>query len=258
MTNPEAPIIVSIEDHVLTIAFNRPTKKNAINQAMYSLMHQGLETAAEDNAIRVVLFRGQENCFTSGNDIVDFLSSVEHSAELPVVKFLNSLMRFQKPIVAAVNGPAIGIGTTLLLHCDLVVAAEEAQFQLPFTSLGICPEAASSFILPLLTGHQKAAELLMFGDKFSAQEAQAIGLVNRVTSTANFLQLAKELANRLAAQPPSALRATKALLKRSNQATLEATLQVEMKVLGELLVGPEAREAMTAFMEKRAPDFSQF
>jgi enoyl-CoA hydratase/carnithine racemase len=254
----EAPVLLSQENKVLTIAFNRPDKKNALTQEMYGIAADAIIRAEQDNDCRVVLMTGTKECFTSGNDINDFLNSSGGSGESPVIRFLFAIARFNKPLMAAVNGPAIGVGTTMLLHCDLVVAAEKALFQLPFATLGLCPEAGSSYLLAELVGHQKAAELLMLGEAFNADEALSYKLINRLSTEDNYQQEALLLAQQLAAMPPKSIRMTKALMKQRDQEVLEAAMQAEFDEFAVLLAAPEAVEAMTAFMERRPADFSKF
>ena len=251
-------VVVSEENRVMTIAWNRPDKKNALTQDMYKGVTEALRTAAEDNAIRVVVLTGTADCFTAGNDLADFLNNPATGEDSPVVSFLRTISTFEKPIIAAVNGATVGVGTTMLLHCDMVVAADTTVFSLPFAKLGVCPEGGSSYLLPILAGHQRAAELLMLGDNFDAHMAKECGIVNRVASADDYQAVAAELAARLAAMPPSSMRTTKALLKRNNQQILTSTLNAEFEHFSRMLVSPEAKEALSAFMERRAPDFSRF
>ncbi len=251
-------ILTSTNGRTLTIQMNRPDKRNALTQEMYAKWGDALIEADNDNNIRAILIRGTDDCFTAGNDLTDFAGRSDGDEETPVARLLSLLVTTKKPIVAAVNGPAVGIGTTALLHCDIVVAADQAVFKLPFTPLGVCAEAASSFLMPMLVGHAKASELLLLGDKFSAADALNYGIVNAVTTEENYLAKAHEYCQRLEALPPTALQTTKSLLKQSYQEQITATMQREFKLFEQLLKGPESREAMTAFLEKRAPDFSSF
>ena len=173
-------ILSSIDQGVQILHIRRPEKKNALTRAMYHTLAEALRRADTDPAVRAILLRGEPECFTSGNDVNDFLKEDEHTTERPAVQFLKAIAHVRKPLVAAVNGLAVGIGTTLLLHCDLVYAAEDAWLQLPFTRLGLCPEAASSLLVPQLMGHQRAAELLLRGERLSAGKAWEYGLVNEV------------------------------------------------------------------------------
>ena len=245
-------------DEILTVRINRPEKKNALNIAMYGALADALQRADRDPAIRVTLLSGCDDCFTSGNDITDFVNFPPTGPDSPVLRFMNAITLAAKPIVAAVSGSAIGVGTTLLLHCDLVYAADTAIFQMPFVTLGLCPEAGSTLLLPQLIGHQRASELLLLGESFSAARAEQLGIVTRVVPQADLLQTARAKALQLAAQPAAAVRLTKSLLKRGNSEQLQETTMFEIRCFLERLSSPEAREALQAFMERRKPDFSQF
>jgi enoyl-CoA hydratase/carnithine racemase len=251
-------IDVDIEGGIATIAFARPDKKNAITADMYARMADALAQAADDPVVRVVLFAGSPECFTAGNDLQDFLANPPAGDDSAVFRFLSRLAGFPKPIVAAPCGPAIGIGTTLLLHCDLVYAGDNARFSVPFAQLGLCPEAASSLLLPAIAGWQRAAEKLLLGEPFGAEEARDMGLVNRVLPAAEATAFAHAQAVRLAHLPPSSLRATKRLMKSATGSAIASQMATEGEVFRELLRSPEAREAFTAFFEKRRPDFSRF
>lgn len=251
-------VLISEQNRVMTIAWNRPEKKNALTQAMYAEVAAALTAAAGNKAVRAVLLTGTADCFTAGNDLTDFLNNPATDADSPVVQFLMAISQFTKPIVAAVNGVAVGVGTTMLLHCDLVVAADTTKFSMPFAKLGLCPEGASSYLLPQLAGYQRAAELLLLGDTFDAQTARDCGLVNRIVKADDFQAVGRELAERLATLPPDSVRTSKALLKRSQHSVLADTFQTEFKEFGRMLQGPEAKEAMNAFMERRPADFSKF
>lgn len=246
------------EAGILTLTFHRLDKKNAITAAMYTTLAEALNAAANDDEVRVAVFQGHEQVFTAGNDLSDFLGNppdTRPGAEpAPVVQFLEALRTFPKPLLAAVAGPAVGIGTTLLLHCDLVYAADNAAFSLPFVNLGLCPEAGSALLLPALVGHPRAAEKLMLGEAFYAEEAVEMGLVNRVLPPHEVNAYAQAQAAKLAAKPAASLRATKALMKMG-QVGLKAIMEEELKLFGALLRGPAAKEAITAVMEKRKPDF---
>lgn len=242
----------------MTIAWNRPEKKNALTQLMYEAAAEALEKAASDSAIRVVVITGTPDYFTSGNDLNDFLANPATGADSPVARFLANIALFEKPLVAAVNGAAIGVGTTMLLHCDLVVAADSTTFSMPFVKLGACPEAASSYLLPRVAGYQRAAELLLLGDNFDVQMARECGIVNRVASAQQYQSVAQALAKQLAALPPASLRTSKAFLKSDHRSAIEARMKEEGETFGHLITQPEAVEAMTAFIERRAADFSKF
>lgn len=250
-------IQTTLQDGILLLRFNRPEKKNAISLSMYAALAEGLGRAEQDTAVRAAVFTGAGDCFTSGNDIADFRSGSLAEEPSPAVQFLTALSEAQKPVIAAVNGPAIGIGTTLLLHCDLVYAGATAVFQLPFVNLGLCPEAGSSLLLPMLAGYQRAAELLLLGEPFTAEAAREAGLVNAVCTDGEVLDTAMTKARRLAAQPPAALLLAKALLKRRWAFVLRETMAQEAEFFKQRLRSPEAVEAFTAFLERRAPDFSK-
>jgi len=248
-------ISVSIQDRILALRMQRPEKKNALTREMYLGMNDALKQADADANVRVVLITGTEDCFTAGNDLVDF-ANAKPGETSPAILYLQTLAATKKPVLAAVSGVAVGIGTTMLLHCDLVYAGSTARFQLPFVNLGLCPEAGSSMILPGLVGQRKAAELLFFGDPFSADTARELGIVNEVVEDAAAAAMAK--ANQLAEKPPSALRTTKALLKHAMSPAIADAMARETQQFAALLQGLEAKEAMMAFMQRRKPDFSKF
>src|SRR5882757_430185 len=240
-------IVVSSEDRVLTLRLDRPEKKNALTRGMYLGMIEALKQADADPNVRVVLITGTEVCFTAGNDLMDF-ANAKPGETSPAILYLQTLAAAQKPVIAAVGGVAVGIGTTMLLHCDLAYAASGARFQLPFVNLGLCPEAGSSVLLPALMGHRRAAELLLLGEPFSAEVACDLGIVNAVLPAGELLAAATAKAQQLAEKPPSALRITKALLKHGGTATIADAMACETEKFATLLQGPEAREAMMAFM----------
>lgn len=252
------PIETFYQAGVLRIGINRPEKKNALSLAMYDAMAEAIAGAEADARVRVLLLHGTRDCFTSGNDLGDFVKSPPRGEDSPVFRFLKAISGAQKPIVAAVNGPAVGVGTTLLLHCDLVYAGESALFQMPFVNLGLCPEAGSSFLLPRLVGHQRASEMLLLGEPFGADRAREVGLVNEVFPDGKMLQRAVAQAQKLAERPPSAVRLAKALLKDSQAALVNQVLSKEGAHFIARLSTPEAAEALGAFFEKRRPDFSRF
>ncbi|AKZ64724.1 enoyl-CoA hydratase [Herbaspirillum hiltneri N3] len=243
---------------VLTIAFNREEKKNAITAAMYQQLADALKDAEADSAVRAILFTGKPQIFTAGNDLEDFLKNPPNSKDAPVFRFLWEISHAGKPIVAAVSGAAVGIGTTLLLHCDLVYAADNAKFSMPFTQLGLCPEAASSLLLPHIAGYQRAAEKLLLGEAFDVAEARDMGIVNRVLTAEELLPFAQKQAAKLAALPASSVRVTKQLMKKNRVAATEAQMAAEIEHFAKMLTAPEAKEAFTAFFEKRKPDFTRF
>lgn len=252
-------ILVERDGGVITLRMNRPDKRNALTQAMYSGLADGLDAAAADSGVRVVVITGAGGAFTAGNDLGDFLAEgPRDGSERPVGRFLRTISRFPKPLVAAVDGVAVGVGTTMLLHCDLVYAADTARFQLAFINLGLVPEAASSLLLPRMIGTARASELLMLGESFSAGDAERYGIVNRVVPADALPALAAERAAALAAKPAAALRATKQLLRHSTTTGVAERMAEEGALFAAGLQSPEAREAMTAFMEKRKPDFSRF
>lgn len=252
-------ITTSLADGILTIHINRPDKKNALTRDMYIGLKEALDELSNTAAARAAFITGTPECFSAGNDLADFLENPPESpATAPVFQFLKALLHLEKPIVAAVNGPAVGIGTTLLLHCDLVYATPNAKLQLPFASLGACPEAASSMVLPLLVGPQKAAEMLYLCDFFSGEDAKQLGIVNDTFSPETYQDEAYKVTQRLVAQPASSLRTTKMLMKRHNIDALEAAMDTEATYFIEMIKSPEAKEAIQAFMDKRKPDFTQF
>jgi len=251
---------VSIEkaDGVLTISFNRPDKKNAITGAMYQTMADALIQADGDPQVRAILFCGRTDMFTAGNDLEDFLKNPPSGQDSPVFQFMRSLNNSGKPVLAAVAGVAVGIGTTMLLHCDVVYAADNAKFSMPFTQLGLCPEFASSLLLPQLAGYHRAAEKLLFGEPFLAEEAREMGLVNLVLPPSELLSYAQQQAIKLAALPASSIRATKRLMKAHQAPLIKDKIAEEGRQFAEMLIAPEAKEAFAAFLQKRKPDFTQF
>jgi enoyl-CoA hydratase/carnithine racemase len=250
-------VSVSVESSVLTIRMQRPEKKNALTRDMYLGMNEGLKQADADASVRVVLITGTEDCFTAGNDLIDFAHARPGEVS-PAILYLETLAAAKKPVVAAVSGVAVGIGTTMLLHCDLVYADSTARFQLPFVNLGLCPEAGSSTMLPALVGQRRAAELLFFGEPFGAETARDLGIINEVVTQGAVQDAARARAQQLAEKPPTALRATKALLKHANSPGIADAMARETQQFATLLQGPEAKEAMMAFMQRRKPDFLKF
>ena len=250
-------ISISIQNHVLILRMQRPEKKNALTREMYLDMNQALQQADADPNVRVILITGTQDCFTAGNDLVDF-ANARPGETSPAILYLQTLAAVQKPAVAAVSGVAVGIGSTMLLHCDLVYADSTARFQLPFVNLGLCPEAGSSVILPALMGQRRAAELLYLGEPFNVEKACALGIVNEVVTEGAVLDTALAKARQLTEKPPSALRTTKMLLKHGTASSIADAMARETQQFAALLQGPEAKEAMTAFLERRKPDFSKF
>jgi len=250
-------ILVHTEAGVCTLTIDRLAKKNSFTAAMYAAMADALLAATADTAVRVLLIQGHETVFSAGNDLGDFLNDPPTGENPPVFRFLHAIASFPKPLIAAVAGPAVGVGTTMLLHCDLVYAGDNAAFSVPFVNLGLCPEAASSLLLPRLMGHQRAAEALLMGDAFYAEAALEVGLVSRVVPPTELNAYAQAQAAKLAAKPLASLIATKRLMKQGLQAQINARIDEERAVFSELLTAPAAKEAFTAFAEKRKPDFSK-
>lgn len=251
-------VLTAVDAGVLTITINREDKKNALTNDMYTALADALEAARDGKQVRAVVIQGSERVFSAGNDLSDFQSTPSDAGlSRPVFRFLHTLAVFPKPLVAAVCGPAVGIGTTMLLHCDLVYVGANAKLSLPFVNLGLCPEAASSLLLPKVAGHARAAELLMLGEPFSPQLAYEAGLVNAVLEPDEVLVKAQETAAKLAAKPQKSLRVTKELLRPEALRTqILERIEDEGQTFSAMLHEPAAREAFAAFMEKRSPDFS--
>ena len=242
---------------VLTLTFNRVERKNSINVAMYDALATAIAQATDDAATRVVVIQGHETVFSAGNDIEDFLKNKPAGDDSPVFRFLRGIAAFPKPLIAAVCGPAVGIGTTMLFHCDLVYAGDNAAFSMPFVNLGLVPEAASSLLTPRMFGHHRAAEALLLGEPFMAEAALEVGLVNRVLPPTEANAYAQQQARKLAAKPLPSLITTKALMKGGYLGEILHRMDQEGAHFARMLGEPAAREAMTAFMEKRKPDFSK-
>jgi len=243
------PVLSATAAGVCELRLNRPEKRNAITFAMYAALLQELTAAQADAAVQAVLLSGEGAGFCAGNDLHDFLNGPEFSPGHPVMGLLRTLATFQKPLLAAVHGQTVGIGVTMLLHCDLIVAARATQFSLPFVSLGLVPEAASSLLLPRRIGPQRAAELLLLGRPFDADTALRLGLVNRVVEEAALMEEARALAGALARQPPEALAATRRLLRGDQAATL-ARIDEEARIFGAQLKSAEFRTAVSAFLAR--------
>ncbi len=241
-------------DSALVVRFARPKKKNALTLAMYERMNAALAEAASDKTVRSVVFGSTSDTFTAGNDLGDFMQAPPTDTDSPVMRFITALARFEKPLLAAVDGNAIGLGFTMLLHCDFVYASERAELKAPFVTLGLVPEAASSLLLPLRLGHARAAEVLMLGEPVRAPQALALGLVNAVLPAAELMPRALETAAKLAERPPTALKLTKTLMRDS--AVLLERMQLEGGHFARQLGSAEVAEAIGAFFEKRKPDFS--
>jgi len=250
-------ILSHIADGVLTLTINRVDKKNSFTPAMYAAMAEGLEQAKNDPAIRVTVIQGDVTVFSAGNDIGDFLQRKPSTQESPVFQFLRAIASHPKPVIAAVCGPAVGIGTTLLFHCDLVYAGDNAAFSMPFVNLGLCPEAASSLLVPQMMGYHRAAEALLLGEPFMAEAALEVGLVNRIVPPTEVNGMAQAQARKLAAKPLGSLVETKRLMKKGQMAQVLAQMAEEGESFARLLQEPAAKEAFTAFLEKRKPDFSK-
>lgn len=242
-------ILVSRADAVCELRLNRPDKRNALTFAMYEALARALTEAQADAQVRAVLLSGAGAGFSAGNDLNDFLQAPQFTSDHPVMAFLRTLATFSKPLVAAVHGQSVGIGVTMLLHCDLVVAATGAQFSMPFVALGLVPEAASSLLLPRLVGTQRAAELLLLGRPFDAERAHSLGLVNRVVDGTVLLEEGRQLARALAQQPATALAATRRLL-RGDPAQLLERIEEEARIFGAQLQSQELRAAISAFLAR--------
>ncbi|MCL6270363.1 enoyl-CoA hydratase [Sansalvadorimonas sp. 2012CJ34-2] len=243
-------------DNILILAIERPERKNALTHEMYDFLAHQIGEAEKNPEVRVLLLTGTAECFTSGNDVGDFLKSPPTGDSTPVCRFMNALMDCPKPVIASINGAAVGIGTTLLLHCDMVFAGPDTKLQTPFTRLGLCPEYASSITMPALLGHQKAFEMLIAGDVMTADQALAYGLVNVVSN--NHQEKALDKARQIAKLPPASVRLGKSMLRQGERDILKHRISEEIQAFSERLGSPEAKEAFQAFMEKRKPDFSRF
>jgi len=244
----------STADRITDIEIHRPEKKNALTGEMYDAMSEAILRAEGDAGVHVVLLHGQADCFTSGNDLADFVAAAQAQGAgvpSPASRFLGVIRTARKPVVAAVGGVAVGIGTTMLLHCELVYAAPNARFQMPFVPLGLAPEGGSSLLFPMLAGYQRAAEMLLLGRPFGAEKAAAAGLVNEVVPAERLLAHAREAALAVAALPVESVRITKEWLKRPYAAALEERMAEEIRVFGERLHSPEAKAAMGAFFQRK-------
>lgn len=247
-----AEVRTGADGGVAWIEMARPDKRNALTLAMYDAMAGALERADRDPAVRVTLLHGQPGCFTAGNDLSDFVAG-GGAVSGPATRFLRAISTARKPVVAAVGGVAVGIGTTLLLHCDLVFAAPGARLQLPFVPMGLAPEGGASLLLPMIAGHARAMELLLLGRPFGAEEARSFGLVNEVVPEERLLERAREAARAVAALPEASVLLTKEMLKRPHAALLQERMAEELRVFGERLASPEARRALQAFFERKRP-----
>ena len=255
MTTLIDDIETSRDGATLIIKFARPAKKNALTVAMYSRLNVVLTGAADDKTVRAVVFGSTSETFTAGNDLGDFMQNPPTGDDSPAFRFINLLARFEKPMIAAVDGKGIGLGLTMLLHCDFVYLSERASLVAPFVNLGLVPEAASSLLLPRLMGHVRAAEILLLGEPIDAKHALALGLANAVLPPDQVMPKALETARKLAEKAPTAVKLTKALMKDS-AAVVERMQQEGAHFVGQL-ASPEVAEAIGAFFEKRKPDFSK-
>ena len=251
-------VLVSCKNGIMTVLFNRREKKNALTHAMYEVLIDALKQAEAEAAVRAVCFRGAGTCFTSGNDLKDFLGNPPSGGQSPVLCFLHALIDMKKPVVAAVQGPAIGIGSTMLLHCDMVLATPDATFQMPFTKLALCPEAGSSFLLPRVVGMTRALSLLLTSQTIDANTAAQWGLITELIPSILFDNTVQERLAALAALPPEAVRVAKALVRDPLRAATHEAVDREAGEFMKRLMSAEAGEAMQAFLERRAPDFSKF
>jgi len=250
-------ILTHAEGGVLTITFNRLARKNSLTSAMYTALADALMAGQADAGVRVAVFQGHETVFTAGNDIGDFLNDPPTNTDAPVFCFLKALATFPKPLLASVCGPVVGVGATLLFHCDLVYAGDNAAFSMPFVNLGLCPEAGSSLLVPQMFGFHRAAEALLLGEPFMAEAALEVGLVNRVVPPTQANDVAQAAARKLAAKPVASLIETKRLMKKGQQALVLQQIEDEAVSFGRMLGEPAAKEAFGAFMEKRKPDFTR-
>ena len=251
-------LLVEREGGLLTLCLNRADKKNALTRAMYSQMAEVLDAANADRSVRVVLITGGPECFTSGNDVADFLQAPPTGMDSPVFQFMRALFDFEKPVVAAVAGPAVGIGTTLLLHCDLVYVSRDAKLRTPFVNLGLCPEFGSSLLLPQLLGPARAAEVLLLGETFTGVQAEWGSAGAALEDGPSTLAKAREMALRFLDLAPSAVADSKRLMRAPGREQLRKVIEEEGALFGQRLRSPEAIEALSAFMQRRKPDFSKF
>jgi enoyl-CoA hydratase/carnithine racemase len=250
-------IRIRAEGGVLTLAFSRLERKNSITAAMYRDLTAALASADSDLAVRAVVLEGHESIFTAGNDLGDFLKEPGDGEHSPAFAFMRALAKFPKPLIAAVCGPAVGVGMTMLLHCDLVYAGDNALFSMPFVDLGLCPEAASSLLVPRMFGHQRAAAALLLGEPLNAQAALEAGLVNKILPATEVNTFAQQQARKAASKPMASLLETKRLMKCSKEADVLRRIDDEITIFRRMLGEPAAKEAIGAFLAKRKPDFSK-
>ncbi len=245
-------ILLQREGGLLTLQLNRPDKKNALTRAMYTQLAEALEQADADSGIRAVLIQGSNECFTAGNDIADFLEQPPSDLDSPPFYFMKSLLNCRKPVIAAVAGAAVGIGTTLLLHCDLVYISRDARLRMPFVNLGLCPEFGSSLILPRLLGHAKAAELLLLGEGFTGEQAAAWGIATEALGSGEAaLAKAREVAQRFESLAPGAVQVSKQLMKSVDREQLRQVIEEEGALFVQRLKSPEAIAALSGFVTRR-------
>ncbi len=250
-------IIVERSDTILRIELNRPAKKNAMTASMYATLTDVFNNACKDDSTRVVIWHGAGDSFCAGNDVEDFLKNPPGPGESPQARLMKALIDFDKPLIAAVQGAAIGGGTTMLLHCDFVYAGESAKFQMPFVNLAVVPEFGSSYALPARIGYIRAAELILLGLPFDARRAADLGLATQIVPDQNLLPTATETAQKLATKAPDALRACKRLLKLSFRNQIKAATKAENEEFSAQVRSEDAKEALTAFLEKRPPHFGK-
>lgn len=250
-------IVTERSGGVLRVQLNRPAKKNALTSRMYVILADTFTQAGKDEGTRVVLWHGAGNSFSAGNDVEDFLRNPPGPGGSPQAQLMNALVDFDKPLVAAVHGAAVGSGTTMLMHCDFVYAGESAKFQMPFINLALVPEFGSSWFVPARIGHVRAAELILLGLPFNARRAAELGFVNQILSDQDLLTTALETARSLALKPADALQASKRLMKRSCREQIKAAFKAENEEFSRRVRSPDAKEALAAFLEKRPSDFSK-
>jgi enoyl-CoA hydratase/carnithine racemase len=250
-------IVTEHSGSILRVQFNRPTKRNAMTSAMYLALAGIFNEAANDENTRVVLWHGAGDSFCAGNDIEDFLKNPPGPGESPQASLMKAFLNFDKPLVVAVQGAAIGGGTTMLLHCDFVYAGESAKFQMPFINLAVVPEFGSSSIVPARIGHLRAAELILLGSPFDARRAAELGLISQVVPDQELLPVATAAAKKLAAKPAGALQASKRLMKQPFREQIKAAMKAENEEFSAQVRSEDAKEAFTAFLEKRKPDFTR-
>lgn len=254
MTLSNADILIHTEAGVTTITLHRVARKNALTLDMYSALSNALRNAQTDDQVRVVLLQGDVSVFCAGNDIADFVAQPPVTKDAPVIRFLQSIADFPKPLIAAVCGPAVGVGVTMLLHCDLVYAGDNAVFSMPFVNLGLCPEAGASILVPQLMGFRRAAEVLMLGEPFMAEAALEVGLVNRVVPPTECNAIAQVQAQKLALKPLQALLQTKYLMKCYQRPLVQEAMEREFAAFAQLLKSPDAQVALNTFLDKKAPN----